>query len=235
MKLKSLVIAMSLSTAISTAPVHAEEINTPEKSRAAASGLIIGAVAGGPAGAFVGAVFGGEVFGRLFEQRRENKTLRLKVSNLNASLQKISGEYNQTVKALNEDLDTVLALQAGQSKSQKLPIQFKTASTDIESQYQHALSEIARVLRRNKDATVTLTGFADRRGEPSSNQVLSEERVKGISTFLQNAGVKPRQILGLAFGETRPLNDQETLENNFFDRRVEVELHLDIDPQLATR
>lgn len=235
MKLKTLVVAMSLTAAMSAAPTHAAENRSTEKSKAAASGLVIGAVAAGPVGAFVGTVFGGEVIGRFFEQRRENKTLRGQVSTLTASLNKVSDEYNQSVKALNKDLDTVLALQASQLKSQKLPIQFKTASAVIESQYRKALQDIARVLLRNKDASVTLTGFADRRGEQSHNQTLSEQRVKGITTFLQQAGVSQRQILGLAFGESRPLSEQESLESNFFDRRVDVELHLDISPRLATR
>jgi hypothetical protein len=47
--------------------------------------------------------------------------------------------------------------------------------------------------------------------------------------------VDSRQVIGTAFGETQPLNPAESLENNFFDRRVVVELKLDIDRNLATR
>jgi hypothetical protein len=49
------------------------------------------------------------------------------------------------------------------------------------------------------------------------------------------SGVNSTQIIGSAFGETRPLSSDESLESNFFDRRVVVELKLDIDRELATR
>jgi outer membrane protein OmpA-like peptidoglycan-associated protein len=80
-----------------------------------------------------------------------------------------------------------------------------------------------------------LAGFADRRGDDQFNQALSEKRVRRVKRFLVNSGVNSTQVIGTAFGETQPLNPAESLESNFFDRRVVVELKLDIDRKLATR
>jgi sortase system peptidoglycan-associated protein len=239
MKPKSLVVAMALAgitIAGSITPALAD--SSKEQTRSAASGFVIGAVAGGPIGAFTGAVLGGEVFGRLFEHRRVNKALTVQVADLTGKLdaaQTSHSQKDQVITALNQDLDKVLAIQSSTAKSQQLPVQFRTASDVLEPQYEAELGQIAHVLQRNKDATVTLAGFSDRRGDDNFNQALSEKRVRSIKRFLVKSGVNSTQIIGSAFGETRPLSSDESLESNFFDRRVVVELKLDIDRELATR
>jgi sortase system peptidoglycan-associated protein len=239
MKLKSLVVAITLAgitVAGSITPALAD--SSKEQTRSAVSGLVIGAVAGGPIGAFTGAVLGGEIFGRLFEHRRVNKELTVQVADLTGKLNTAHTNHakkDQVITALNQDLDKVLAIQSSTAKSQQLPVQFRTASDVLEPQYEAELEQIAHVLRRNKDATVTLAGFSDRRGDDQFNQALSEKRVRSIKRFLVKSGVNSKQIIGSAFGETRPLSSAESLESNFFDRRVVVELKLDIDRELATR
>ena len=239
MKPKSLVVAMALAGLTVAGPfTPALADSSKEQTRSAASGLVIGAVAGGPIGAFTGAVLGGEIFGRLFEHRRVNKELTVQVADLTGKLDAAHTRHvqkDQVITALNQDLDKVLAIQSSTAKSQQLPVQFRTASDVLEPQYEAELEQIAHVLRRNKDATVTLAGFADRRGDDSFNQALSEKRVQRIKRFLVKSGVNSKQIIGTAFGETRPLDSAESLESNFFDRRVVVELKLDIDRELATR
>jgi len=238
MKVKRLVSAVtvaSLAFAGSAQSASADTKNGKEITRGASTGLVIGAVAGGPVGAFTGAVLGGEVFGRLFQQRRENREMVVEIAALQQALSKQETEHEQLISALNQDLDTMLALQATTPRSHSLPIQFRTASSDIETQYEPELKQIANVLRRNQDATVRLAGFADRRGDDSFNQELSERRVRSVKKFLLKEGVGQNQIISLAYGETRPLTSVETLESNFFDRRVVLEIDLKLDPQLATR
>ena len=91
------------------------------------------------------------------------------------------------------------------------------------------------LFRSNRDASVVLEGFADRRGDDAYNQALSEKRVATLQQYLLDRGALPEQIVGMAYGESQPLARNESLESNFFDRRVMLELKLDLDPQLATR
>ena len=235
-KKRKLAAAVLMTTLTFTgAAAVASPDSSVERNRGVASGLVIGAIAGGPAGAFFGSVLGGEVFGRLFEQRRVNKALTDEVIALRSSLNDEQQRYIVTTGALNQDLDKLVSIQSVQNKQRKLPVQFRTGSSVIEPQYEDELKNIARLLSRNKDASVTLAGFADRRGENQANFRLSEQRVDGVKDFLVSQGASTSQILTTAYGETRPLSTEESLENNFFDRRVVIELNLDIDPQLATR
>jgi outer membrane protein OmpA-like peptidoglycan-associated protein len=232
MKLKTMVVTIVLCGASQVA--LAADINT-EQTRGATSGLVIGALAGGPAGAFAGAVIGGEVFGRLFGVKRINRELESQVAWLEGSLESERESHRNSLAAVNHDLDTLLALQAVSVKSQKLPIQFRTASTEIEAHYEGELMKIARLLTRNRDASVVLTGYSDRRGDEHYNLDLSKKRVARLEQYLLQLGASRQQIVGIAHGESQPLDANESLESNFFDRRVMLELNMAIDPQLATR
>ena len=232
MKLKPLVAAIVLCGTASTG--LAADISVEQK-KGAASGLVVGALAGGPAGAFAGALIGGEVFGRLSGIRRINRQLDSQVASLEQTLDSERQSHASALAAVNRDLDTLLALQSITLKSQQLPIQFRTASSDIEPHYEDELKKIAHLLRRNRDASVVLTGYADRRGDEAYNQTLSEKRVETLKSWFEEQGVAPHQVAGAALGETQPLDSAESLESNFFDRRVILELKLDLDPQLATR
>lgn len=229
---------------------HAKERDTSvEETRGAVAGLLIGATIAGPLGAGVGAMIGGGVLGKLVGINRINSELEseLQREEANVSNAKIQmhamAEKNRmqqerlrnSVVDLNKDLDKLLEVQANSWNHRQLPVQFRTASTRIETHYQSQLVRMALVLSRNQDARVMLSGFSDRRGDIAYNQKLSENRVKEVSDFLLARGVKPNQILSRAFGESQPLKDVETVEDNFFDRRVVLDLSLDVAAQLATR
>ncbi len=240
MKKKTLATAVAITTltfagASAAASPGTSATTSPEQKRGAASGLVIGAIAGGPAGAFIGAVLGGEVFGTLFEQKRVNRELNAEVVALQSTLSNEQQRFAETTDALNSDIDRMISINAGQVQGRQLPVQFRTGSSTIEPQYGEELKAFARLLKRNQDATVTLTGFADRRGDNEANLALSEQRADAVMAYLMAGGVSKSQIITIAYGETRPLSPQESLEANFFDRRVVVELNLDITSQLATR
>ena len=233
MKLKTLITAFILTT-ISCASVSAKQADM-EQTRGAAAGLVIGSIAGGPIGGFAGTILGGEVFGRLFAQRRQNKMLSLKLTQLETDLKTEREDSQRLVAELNRDLDKLLDLQTIQVKSRSLPLQFRTASSDIEPQYQRELNNIAKILHHNHEARVNLWGYTDRRGDETYNQKLSAQRITAIENYLVQHGTAREQILSIAYGESQPQDKLETLEGNFFDRRVVIELSVDFDPQLATR
>ena len=57
----------------------------------------------------------------------------------------------------------------------------------------------------------------------------------GDVTQVHPIGGGGSKMIIMAFGESRPLDRDESLETNFFDRRVVLELSLDVDTELATR
>jgi peptidoglycan-associated lipoprotein len=62
----------------------------------------------------------------------------------------------------------------------------------------------ATVLRNNRDRSVVVEGHCDERGTREYNLALGERRSDAIRSYLTSAGVSPRQIEMVSYGEERP-------------------------------
>ncbi|MDA0791845.1 MAG: sortase-associated OmpA-like protein PdsO [Proteobacteria bacterium] len=234
MKLTHLVIATALTTTLpgaNAASHQGSEQTSKEENRGLIAGLVVGASVGGPFGAGVGAIVGGGLIGKALATNRIKNELQTSVARLATERE----ELEQTVAMLNGDLDRMVQRHSASWQHRAIPLQFRTGSAHIEAHYEGQLTKIAGVLNRNPDATISLSGFTDRRGDEDANQRLSEERVAAVKQYLMARGVTRGQILGRAYGEKQPLRPDESLESNFFDRRVVLELTLDHASKLATR
>ncbi|TPG63644.1 OmpA family protein [Hymenobacter nivis] len=82
-----------------------------------------------------------------------------------------------------------------------------------------ALDQLAASLLAQPDRRVRVLGHTDRVGEPTKNQVLSEERAAAVQAYLVRAGVAASRIATAGYGDARPLYPSPDARN----RRVEVE------------
>ena len=62
----------------------------------------------------------------------------------------------------------------------------------------------ASFLRDNPDRNVVVEGHCDERGTREYNLALGERRSDAVRRFLTSAGVSPRQIQSVSYGEERP-------------------------------
>jgi peptidoglycan-associated lipoprotein len=62
----------------------------------------------------------------------------------------------------------------------------------------------ATVLRNNRNRSVVIEGHADERGSREYNLALGERRADAIRSYMVTAGVSPRQIETVSYGEERP-------------------------------
>jgi peptidoglycan-associated lipoprotein len=62
----------------------------------------------------------------------------------------------------------------------------------------------ATVMRNNRDRSVVIEGHCDERGTREYNLALGERRADAIRAYLTSAGVSPRQIETVSYGEERP-------------------------------
>ncbi len=230
------IVSLSLLSAVVTTSAFAAQKKTEkEETRGAVVGMVVGAAVAGPIGAGVGAMVGGAVLGKLVGYHRMNRELASEIASNRQKNKASADKMHSEIANLDHELKRMIEIQTASWNSRQLPIQFKTASSDIEQHYQKQLNEIARILSRNLDTRVSLSGFADRRGDHLYNQSLSENRVANVHAYLISRGVKRQQIVTKAFGESQPLSAEETPENHFFDRRVVMQFSFDLDAYLASR
>ncbi|WP_327270824.1 sortase-associated OmpA-like protein PdsO [Shewanella sp. cp20] len=105
-----------------------------------------------------------------------------------------------------------------------LNVQFKTGSSTVEPHFKGQLDEVADAMAISPQLKLDLTGYADRRGDSSYNQALSEQRVAEVRSYLVAKGVDEARLDAKAYGASAPVKDEQSFENDFFDRRVTIKL-----------
>ncbi len=229
-----------------TVPVFADvvELSDAERTKREATGVVSGAVVGGmlggPIGAIATASFGAWV-GNLTTANKEKELMAQALTDQGRELIAMQAEYRalearyqvaardaQTARMRNSSFEsqaqrTNRELSVCCSDSE-VSLHFKTGSMEVEKLYEQKLADIAILVKNLPEAVIEITGYADRRGEPAANLALSQRRVQAVEARLRELGVRNRAIKTSAFGETRPATDTDSLENNFFDRRVVVKV-----------
>ncbi|MCV2885665.1 sortase-associated OmpA-like protein PdsO [Aestuariibacter sp. AA17] len=223
--MRKTVLAVALTGLIASTSVIAEEVDTTKQNEVVGlgSGVAVGALAGGPLGAMIGGIVGLLIAEDINNEQRltlASNQLKQREEQLIA----LNGEY----KRLKEETQVQLVSMDTQIERVLEPleasIQFETGSYALAPHYQSQLTTLAHSLKRNPDMTVQLSGFADRRGDDTFNQALSEQRVLSVKSYLTSLGVAKEQITTLSFGESKPLYETASREKDFFDRRVVIKL-----------
>ncbi len=223
--------AFTLGAATVTPALASSADTLPEERSGALIGGIIGAGVGGPIGAGVGAMFGGGILGKAFGLNRQNGELRTDLAEARTEGKREQYRLEREIARLSSKLNEAKVEAA---TSPRLPIQFRTASSNLETHYEKELAGVAKAIAERPDAVVRLAGFADRRGDEDYNLALSKERVEAVKQFLVKHGVAGNRIMTEAYGETRPVASEPTPENHFFDRRVVLQVSVE-DLPLASR
>jgi OOP family OmpA-OmpF porin len=102
-------------------------------------------------------------------------------------------------------------------------VNFDTAKSTIKSESKGYLNQIADVLIET-GLRVEIKGHTDYVGTEESNMQLSKDRALAIKSYLEQRGVEPSKITYSYYGESRPMDTNETPEGRLRNRRVEFEL-----------
>lgn len=102
-------------------------------------------------------------------------------------------------------------------------IYFETASAILLPASDAALARVTSMLTEHADWRITIEGHTDNIGVDASNQKLSEQRASAVRTALiEQFNVTQDRLTTMGFGETRPIETNETLEGRARNRRVEL-------------
>jgi outer membrane protein OmpA-like peptidoglycan-associated protein len=101
------------------------------------------------------------------------------------------------------------------------PVLFALGSVELTAQGKAMLHEVARVLSERSDLTrIRIEGYADARGDASSNQFLSLRRAARVQSFLVERGIASERLEVSAHGEDNPVEAGSSAENFEQNRRV---------------
>ncbi|MFT5840009.1 MAG: peptidoglycan-associated lipoprotein [Flavobacteriales bacterium] len=214
-------------TCLLSGSAMAEQRNKEDKTNEViglSSGVIIGTAIAGPIGGIIAGIFGVMIADDVNSDKKleianrslEQKDLQLFVMQQNFEQAKEGAAVQ--IAAMDSALEQATFRQSVQEIESN--IQFKTASYELEEHYKSQLNLIAQTLQKNPKLSITLSGFADKRGDSTFNQALSEQRALTVKNYLVDNNVKAEQVMTVSFGETALVSAGVHFEDDFFDRRV---------------
>ena len=105
---------------------------------------------------------------------------------------------------------------------------FKSASDEMLPESYPELDKAAKWLKDNPTIRIYLNGHTDRgNSDESKNNQLSLQRAQAVTNYLISKGINSDRITPRGFGNTRPIESNETEEGRKRNRRVEVEIRTD--------
>lgn len=124
------------------------------------------------------------------------------------------------------DPEQAKALEQALEKSCRAPvygIYFEYNSAELNAASKPTLQQIAQVMGRHSDWTLTIEGHTDSIGGAVFNQQLSDRRSAAVKTALTGQyGVPAARLETKGYGLSRPVDKNTTIEGRARNRRVEL-------------
>jgi len=112
-------------------------------------------------------------------------------------------------KTLNEYAKTIL---------------FDTGKSSIKAQSAAVLEDIIKILKEYPNSKFTVEGHTDSTGSDELNQKLSDARANAVKEYLVEHGIDAFRLSSLGYGETKPIDTNNTAKGRANNRRVEINL-----------
>lgn len=216
------------------------------------TGALLGTLVGGPLGLILGSAFGGMVVDDINTNKEMDAMQALSVQHQHiiARQQTELAQISNQRQELSGSFEHVSLNQPQASNTPIIPellthIQFATGTNTISPIYQPQLDLLIALLASHDEWLVTLTGYADLRGDETFNFDLSRSRAETVKHYLTQGletklgqSITPNIIVKGA-GETNTLqtsildDTSVDIEQLMFDRRVSIEIRPVSDVQVA--
>jgi OOP family OmpA-OmpF porin len=113
--------------------------------------------------------------------------------------------------------------------SVRLNVNFESGKSELASQYDKEIENLAGFMKRFPDTKVEIAGHTDTTGIPEKNKELSQKRAESVKSALVKAGVEDSRLTAVGYGSTQPIADNKTKAGRDQNRRVTAEISIDVD------
>jgi outer membrane protein OmpA-like peptidoglycan-associated protein len=156
---------------------------------------VVGAIIGATVGGATGAVIGRQMDKQAEELQRDLK--------------------GATVERVGEGI--LITFNSG--------LKFNFNSYELEPSTKENLNDLAKTLNKYDDTDILIEGHTDATGEDAYNMTLSNERADNVRDYLKSKGVKSGRIETKGYGESQPLQSNDSEAGRAQNRRVEVAIY----------
>lgn len=100
-------------------------------------------------------------------------------------------------------------------------IQFNFGKTSLHSDSFEELNDVAELLMKNPTLKLEIAGHTDSDGPDDYNLWLSQSRAQAVVDYLVSQGVPTSQLTAKGYGETKPIDQHDSMQAKAVNRRVE--------------
>ncbi|HEU5054848.1 MAG TPA: OmpA family protein [Hanamia sp.] len=100
-------------------------------------------------------------------------------------------------------------------------ILFDINKSTIKPESMGTLNEIAKMMKNHNDLKFEIDGYTDSDGSDDANLKLSQQRADAVKAKLTEMGIDASRLSSKGFGESKPMDTNETAEGKANNRRVE--------------
>ncbi len=163
---------------------------------------------------------------------QEEKTRTVQVV---AAKEETSKTYSDMIEKMKSEIAegqvTITELKGKLTVNMVDAILFDSGKADIKPEGRQILQKVADVIGQVEDKAIRVEGHTDNvkissaltRAFPS-NWELSAARATNVARYLQRMGVDPNLLSAAAYGEYRPVSENDTPEGRAMNRRIEIVL-----------
>ena len=101
-------------------------------------------------------------------------------------------------------------------------ILFEFNSSVLKTSSYQVLDEIAREMNKYPSMRFYLNGHSSAEGTEARNMTLSVDRATAVRTYLVSAGINANNLIAKGFGESMPINNNDSEAARQLNRRVEI-------------
>lgn len=101
-------------------------------------------------------------------------------------------------------------------------VTFETGKATLEQNSYTYLDEVIAVLKKYPDTKIVIEGHTDNEGDEADNLTLSQQRAETIQHYFVEKGIKAERIIVTGYGETKPVDINDTADGRRRNRRVEI-------------
>ncbi|MBL7841761.1 MAG: OmpA family protein [Cyclobacteriaceae bacterium] len=156
---------------------------------------VVGAIIGATVGGAAGAVIGRQMDKQAEELQRDLK--------------------GATVERVGEGI--LITFNSG--------LQFNLNSYELQAATKANLDDLAKTLKKYDDTNILIEGHTDSSGDDAYNMRLSDNRADAVKDYLKDKGIKSGRIETKGYGESQPLETNDTEAGRAKNRRVEVAIY----------
>lgn len=134
-------------------------------------------------------------------------------------------EIKNRAAKLTADIDESLAADDWNDRIISLEhIFYETGSASLDKLSRYELDHLTSLLNKYPNAKVELRGHTDNVGDDDMNMNLSQNRANNVRSYLIDKGISESRLVAKGFGETLPVDTNDTPEGRLANRRTELRI-----------